>query len=59
MCPFFITHVFSFELVRVTIIDQLTIIEDDDLFFGQIVSNDDAIMSTLKNELQLYRWLVV
>jgi hypothetical protein len=31
-----------------------TIVENDDLFFGQIVSNDDTIMSTLKNELQLY-----
>jgi hypothetical protein len=59
VCPFFITRVFSFELVRVTTIDQLTIIEDDDLFFQQIVSNDDAIMSTLKNKLQLYRWLAV
>jgi len=48
------TRVFSFELVKVTIIDQLTIIENDDSFFGQIVSNDDIIMSTLKHELQLY-----
>jgi len=53
VCPFFITHAFSFELIKVTTIDQQTIIEDDDLFFGQIVSNDDAIMSALKNELQL------
>jgi hypothetical protein len=29
------------------------------IFLGQIISNDDAIMSTLKNELQLYRQLAV
>jgi hypothetical protein len=28
-----------------------TTLEDDDCIFGQIVSIDDAIMSTLKNEL--------
>ncbi len=28
-------------------------------FLGQIVLNDDVIMSTLKNELQLYQQLVV
>ncbi len=30
-----------------------TILEDDDCFFGYIVLIDDAIMSTLKNELQI------
>jgi hypothetical protein len=28
--------------------------ENDDMFFGQIVSNNDAIISTLNDELQLY-----
>jgi hypothetical protein len=33
------------------ITDPITI-EDDDYLFGHIVFIDDAIMSTLKNELQ-------
>jgi hypothetical protein len=34
-------------------------LEDDDLFFGQVVSSDDVIMSTLKNDLQLFQQLFV
>lgn len=30
-------------------------IENDDMLFAQIVSSDDAIMSTMKNELQLFQ----
>ncbi len=45
--------------VRATIIYQPIVIEGDDLFFGHILSNDDVIMSTLNNELQLYQRLVV
>jgi hypothetical protein len=30
---------------------EVAVIEDDDFFYGQIVSSDDVIKSTLKNEL--------
>jgi hypothetical protein len=40
-------------------IHQLVPIEGDDMFFEQIVSSDDAIMSTLKNELQIYGELLM
>ncbi len=30
---------------------QLVPVEDDEMFFGQTVSSDDGIMSTLKNEV--------
>jgi hypothetical protein len=35
------------------VVDQLAIIENDYIFFAWIMSNDDVIMSTLKNKLQL------
>jgi hypothetical protein len=38
---------------------ELTTIENDDLNFEWIVSNSDVIMSTLKNELQLFWRLFV
>jgi len=44
-----------FHLNPITEVVESTVVEDDDLFFGQIASNDDAIMSTLKNKLQLYQ----
>jgi len=34
---------------------KLEIVEDDDLFFGQVMLNDDVIIYTLKNELQLFQ----
>ncbi len=58
VCPLLLQVFFHLNLVR-AIVDQLIVVEDEDLFFGQIVSNDDVIMSTLKNELQLYQQLVV
>jgi hypothetical protein len=30
--------------------------EDDDFFCGHVVSSDDVVMSSLKNELQLICW---
>lgn len=33
--------------------------KDDYLFFGHIISPNDVIMSTLKNELQLFQRLYV
>jgi hypothetical protein len=36
-----------------------TTLKDDDCFFGQIVSVNDAIMSTLKNKLHIFQWLCV
>jgi hypothetical protein len=36
-----------------------TTLKDDYCFFGQIVFVDDAIMSTLKNELHIFQWLCV
>lgn len=30
------------------------VVENDDLFFGQIVPSDDIIISTLKNDLHIY-----
>jgi hypothetical protein len=35
------------------------VVEDDDLFFGQILPSDDIIISTLKNELHIYAQLSV
>ncbi len=58
LCALFYYKCF-FHLNLVTIVvDQFIVVEDEDLFFGQIVSNDDVIMSTLKNELQLYQRLI-
>ncbi len=34
---------------------KLEVIEDDDLFFGQVMLNDNVIISLLKNELQLFQ----
>jgi hypothetical protein len=57
VCPLLLELFFHLNLVK-AVVDQLIVVEDEDLFFGQIVSNDDVIMSTLKNELQLYQQLV-
>jgi hypothetical protein len=29
---------------------ELIVVKDDSFFFGQIISNDDTIMSTLRNK---------
>jgi len=34
---------------------KLEVIEDDDFFLGKVMLNDDVILSTLKNELQLFQ----
>jgi hypothetical protein len=52
MC--FLLHVFlHLNLVKAS--SKLKVVEDDDLFFGQVTLNDDVIISTLKNELQLFQ----
>jgi hypothetical protein len=35
------------------------VVKDDSFFFGQIISSDDTIMSTLRNEMWLLHWLYV
>ncbi len=57
MCHILLQVFFHLNLVRATI--ELVTIEDGDLFFGQVVSSDDVIMSTLKNDLQLFQQLFV
>ncbi len=57
MCCLLLQVCFHLNLVRATI--ELVTIEDDDFFFGQVVSSDDVIMSTLKNDLQLFQQLFV
>jgi hypothetical protein len=52
VCHLLLKVFFHLNLIRATI--ELVTIEDDDLFFGQVVSSDDVIMSTLKNDLQLF-----
>ncbi len=39
--------------------EDLITLKNDDYFFGLIFSFDDAIMSTLKNELHVFQWLCV
>ncbi len=53
--PFLLQVILCLNLVRTLI--KLVLVEDDDSFFGQIVFNDDVIMFTLRNELQLFQWL--
>jgi hypothetical protein len=36
-------------------IAELIVVEDDDNFFGKNIFNDDVIMSTVRNELHLFR----
>jgi hypothetical protein len=38
---------------------KVMIVQDDVLFIGKIVWNDDVIKSTLKSELYLFHWLFV
>lgn len=38
---------------------EFVVFENDDNFFGQNISNDDAIMSTMRNELHLFHELSV
>lgn len=49
--PYFIVGLFALLHVKATM--EGALIEDDDMLFGQIMSSDDAIMSTMRNELQL------
>jgi hypothetical protein len=44
----------SLHLNFIQTLAKLATIDDDDLFFSQIASNYDAIMFSLKNELQLF-----
>jgi hypothetical protein len=53
VCPLFLRVFFHVNLIKVAINHQV-VVENDDLFFGQTISSDDAIMYTLKNELQIY-----
>ncbi len=57
VCHLLLQVFFHLNLIRATI--ELVTIENDDLFFGQVVSSDDVIMSTLKNDLQLFQQLFV
>jgi hypothetical protein len=43
----------------VKVVAELIVVEDDDNFFGQNIYNDDAIMSTIRNELHLFHRLSV
>jgi hypothetical protein len=55
---FYYRFFFQLNLIKVAIVDQKIVIEDDDLLFGHIVSNDDAIMSTLKSSYNyINNWL--
>jgi hypothetical protein len=38
---------------------ELIVVKDDSFFFGQIISNDDTIMSTLRNKTWLFHWSYV
>jgi hypothetical protein len=38
-------------------LEEPMIVEEDDIFFVQIVLVNDVIISTLKNKLQLFQWL--
>ncbi len=49
--PYFIVGLFALLLVKRTM--EGAPIEDDDMLFGLIMSNDDAVMPTMRNELQL------
>ncbi len=53
VCPLFL-HVFLHVNPIKVAMNHLVVVENNDLFFGQTISSDDAIMSTLKNELQIY-----
>ncbi len=57
VCHILLQVFFHLNLVKATI--ELVTIEDGDLFFGRVVSSDDVIMSTLKNDLQLFQQLLV
>ncbi len=48
-----------FHLNPMKVVVELIVIEDDDNFFGKNIYNDDAIMSTVRNELHLFYWLIV
>jgi hypothetical protein len=50
--PLLLYVYFRLNLVKV-LIDPTTF-EDDNYFFGHIIYVDDAILSTLKNELQIF-----
>jgi hypothetical protein len=54
----FLLHVY-FYVNPIKALIEATSIEDNDFFFGQIISSDDVIKFTLKNELQLFRQLCV
>jgi hypothetical protein len=54
VCPIFLHMFFHVNVIKVAINHQV-VVENDDLFFGETASSDDAIMSTLKNELQIYQ----
>jgi hypothetical protein len=49
LCPLLL-QVF-FHLNHVKALAELEVVEDDDFFFPEIMLNDDAIISILKNEL--------
>jgi len=57
MYPFLLHVYFYLNPIKAPI--EATSIEDDDCFFGHIISSDDVIKFTLKNELQLFRQLCV
>lgn len=53
--PFLLDVYLHLNLVKGLLV--VVLIEDNDMLFGQIVFNDDTIMFTLKNELQMFQWL--
>jgi len=55
--PLLVQAYFHLDLVKVVV--ESIVVEDDDNFFGQNIYNDDAIMSTVRNELHLFHRLSV
>jgi len=55
--PLLVQTYFHLNLMKAIV--ELVVFKDDDNFFGQNIYNDDAIMSTVRNELHLFCWLSV
>jgi len=53
--PLLVQAYFHLDLVKVVV--ESIVVEDDDNFFGRNIYNDDAIMSTVRNELHLFHQL--